>query len=153
MGIACIGVVSPKALGTLLFAYLFKAPEAISAQGRWWDGRPEWSLPHHEARFRHLAACLHVLFGVFAQGCYLVFGQRASHARWRAECNRAVGNLRALRYNEPAPIRQFDPTRASSRTMAPMPISVLSPMVHPCRMAPCPTVTPSPTTSGDVALT
>ena len=45
MGIACIGIVSPKALGALLFAHLFKAPEAISAQGRWWDGRPEWSLP------------------------------------------------------------------------------------------------------------
>ena len=46
----------------------------------------------------------------------------------------------------PAPTRQCLPTRAPSMTTAPMPTSEPSPMVQPCTMAPCPTVTLLPMT-------
>lgn len=50
--------------------------------------------------------------------------------------------------SDPAPIRQLLPTFAPFSTMAPMPMRVLSPTVHPWRMAPWPTVTFSPTVTG-----
>ncbi|MNT35668.1 hypothetical protein D3C72_1717020 [compost metagenome] len=48
-----------------------------------------------------------------------------------------------------APIRQFFPMRAPFRITAPMPTRLLSPMVQPCSMALCPTVTPVPIARGE----
>ena len=57
--------------------------------------------------------------------------------------------LKALLLTEPAPTRQFLPMRAPFNTTAWMPMSEPSPTLQPCNMTWWPTVTSSPSVSGE----